>query len=143
MNTSTEPAITPLAAPTDAERMAIIGPLAAFSLERGYRFEVDPVVLVLRANGEIVGGLIGHTNFGWLYVEILSVAETLRGQGHGRRLMAKAETIARGRGCVGAWVDTYSFQSPGFYPAVGYTLFGELPHCPGKERRLFFRKMLG
>jgi hypothetical protein len=33
--------------------------------------------------------------------------------------METAEGIARTRNCVGAWVDTYTFQSPGFYERLG------------------------
>lgn len=136
------PAIEPLLSATEADRSAIIGPLARYSTAKGFQYAVEPIVLALRQGGAIVGGLIGYTNFGWLYIEILSVHEDLRGQGCGRRLMAEAEAVARARGCVGAWVDTFTFQDHGFYQAVGYGLFGTLPNYPGPEQRLFFRKML-
>ena len=38
--------------------------------------------------------------------------------------METAETIARSRNCVGAWVDTYTFQSPGFYERLGFSKLG-------------------
>jgi len=127
---------------TPAQRDAIIAPLGRFSTERGFPFRPDPVSLVLERGGEVLGGLIGATNWDWLHIEILSVDERLRGGGWGRRLVEAAEAVARKRGCVGAWVDTFSFQSPGFYERIGYAVFGELPSYPGAERRIFLRKML-
>src|ERR1700733_13030693 len=48
---------------------------------------------------------------------------------------------APGAPCHSAWVDTFSFQAPGFYPKLGYEVFGELDYPPG-HRRIFFRKHL-
>ena len=124
------------------QRSAIIAPLGEFSAERSFEFRPNPVYLTLRESRQIVGGLIGHTNWEWLYIEVLSVAAHLRGRGHGRQLMEKAEAIALTRGCVGAWVDTYTFQSPGFYERLGYRVFGTLPNYPRAEQRIFLMKML-
>ena len=45
------------------------------------------------------------------------------------------------RGCHSAWVDTFSFQAPGFYRKLGYEVFGELDYPPG-HKRFFLRKRL-
>lgn len=127
---------------TEENRSAIIAPLGEFSATRGFLFRPAPIYLSLREGDQIVGGLIGHTNWEWLYVETLSVATPLRNRGYGRQLMEMAEATARSRNCVGAWVDTYSFQSPGFYERLGYRIFGTLPKYPGTERRIFLMKML-
>jgi ribosomal protein S18 acetylase RimI-like enzyme len=83
-----------------------------------------------------------HTNWEWLYTETLAVAAHLRSRSYGRQLMETAEAIARTRNCVGARVDTYSFQSPGFYERLGYRIFGTLPNYPRAEQRIFLMKML-
>ena len=127
---------------TENERSAIIAPLGEFSAARGFEFRPEPICLTLREGEQVVGGLIGHMNWEWLYIEVLSVAASLRGHGHGRHLMEQAEGIARTRGCVGAWVDTYTFQSPGFYERLGYRIFGTLPNYPRAEQRIFLMKML-
>ena len=127
---------------TEDERSAIIVPLGEFSAARGFEYRPNPITLSLREGDRIVGGLIGHTNWEWLFIEVLSVATHLRSRGYGKLLMEKAEAIARTRGCVGAWVDTYTFQSPGFYERLGYHIFGTLPHYPGAEQRIFLTKML-
>lgn len=127
---------------TDEQRSAVIAPLGEFSAVRGFRFSPSPIYLLLREGDRIVGGLLGHSNWDWLYIEVLSVAAHLRSHGFGRRLVEKAEEIARVRGCVGVWVDTYTFQSPGFYECLGYRAFGTLPNYPGTEQRIFLMKML-
>ena len=45
------------------------------------------------------------------------------------------------RGCHSVWVDTFSFQAPGFYPKLGYKVFGELDYPPG-HKRIFLQKRL-
>jgi GNAT superfamily N-acetyltransferase len=127
---------------TEDERAAVIAPLGEFSVARGFPFRPEPVFLLLREGERIVGGLIGHSYWDWLYIEVLSVAEHLRGSGLGRQLVEKAEEVARTRGCVGVWVDTFTFQSPGFYERLGYRVFGSLPNYPGTEQRIFLAKTL-
>ena len=81
--------------------------------------------------GDMTGGLVGSTSYGWLLVKMLWVAEELRCQGLGARLMAEAETIARSRGCHGAWLDTSSARAERFYTRLGYVPFGVLKNGPG------------
>jgi ribosomal protein S18 acetylase RimI-like enzyme len=127
---------------TEDQRSAIIAPLGELSAARGFQFCPNPIYLLLRDSDRIVGGLIGHSNWQWLYIELLSVAAHLRSRGFGRQLVEKAEEVARTRDCVGVWVDTYTFQSPGFYERLGYRVFGTLPNYPSAEQRIFLMKML-
>jgi ribosomal protein S18 acetylase RimI-like enzyme len=92
--------------------------------------------------GELIAGLYGYLSYSWLFVEVLWVAEKSRKCGHGTRLLDQAEEFAREHGCHSAWLDTFSFQGPGFYEKQGYTLFGELPNYPGEHRRFFLWKRL-
>ena len=59
-----------------------------------------------------------------------------------RVVSAAAEEVARARGCVGVWLDTFGFQAPGFYLRQGYTKLGELPDYPAPHVRQFFAKRL-
>lgn len=127
---------------SEAERAMVIGPLDAYSTARGFPYDSEPVSLVLGRDGAVLGGLLGSIVWDWFHVEILSITESLRGRGYGRRLMAMAEDVARHRGCIGVWVDTTTFQAPGFYQKIGFELFGELPDHPRGQSRLFFRKRL-
>jgi GNAT superfamily N-acetyltransferase len=100
-----------------------------------------PLGVFVRDAGEIVAGLAGETYCGWLFVRYLWVCEDLRGRGVGRELMTQAEARARHRGCHSAWLDTFSFQAPGFYAKLGYEEFGRLDYPPDHQR-LFLRKRL-
>lgn len=91
--------------------------------------------------GNIRAGLIGHCYAGWLYVTLLWVRADLRRVGIGRGLIAEAERHAREFGCHSAWVDTFSFQAPEFYPKLGYREFARLDYPPGHQR-IFFEKRL-
>lgn len=92
--------------------------------------------------GALVGGVHGNTDRQWLYISTLWVAEAIRGSGCGRELMARAEATARQRGCTNAYLDTFSYQAPGFYQKCGYAIFAELDQFPPPHRRIFFRKTL-
>jgi GNAT superfamily N-acetyltransferase len=91
---------------------------------------------------EIVGGLIGETYWGWLYINLLFVKDELRGRGYGHRLLTIAEDEARRGGAKNAYLDTFSFQAPDFYKQHGYQVFGELKDFPPGHQRYFLTKQL-
>jgi ribosomal protein S18 acetylase RimI-like enzyme len=66
----------------------------------------------------------------------------MRGRGVGRQLLTGAEAEAVRRGCLGAWLDTYSFQARGFYERVGYSVFGSIDNYPPGHSRIFLKKVL-
>lgn len=88
----------------------------------------------------VVGGLYGMDGFGWAFVKYLAVPDEYRGQGLGSRLLAEAETIARARGYIGVWLDTFEFQARPFYEKLGYTVFGELEGALNAIPRYFLKK---
>ena len=64
---------------------------------------MQPHDLCLAARGAgraLLGGLIGQVKWNWLYVDILWVGETSRGQGVGAALLARAEREALALGAV-------------------------------------------
>jgi GNAT superfamily N-acetyltransferase len=98
--------------------------------------------IFLRRDGAIAGGLVGETYCGWLFIRYVWLEEALRGARLGAGIIAMAETKARERGCHSAYVDSFTFQAPGFYEKQGYAEFGRLPYPPRGER-VFLRKSLG
>jgi hypothetical protein len=54
--------------------------------------------------------------------------------------MQQAEDEARQRLCLGAWLDTFSFQARGFYERLGYTVFGTINDFPPGHSRIFMKK---
>ena len=103
--------------------------------------ENEPVPIHLFAyddGGTIVGGLFGTTQFAWLKVDIMAVAEAARGAGIGRALLQRAEDLARERGCTKAYVDTMDYQAPGFYQKLGYRVTGTLEDWDSLGHAKFF-----
>ena len=98
---------------------------------------------VLRSpDQEIVGGVIGATYWNWLYINLMWIKEEFRGRGFGHQLLTLAEQEARQRGAEYAYLDTFSFQAPGFYKKHGYEVFGELNNFPPGHQRYFLSKHL-
>lgn len=91
--------------------------------------------------GTIRAGLIGNCYAGWLFINLLWIEAGLRRGGIGTELVTAAERHAAEFGCHSAWLDTFSFQGPHFYPRLGYREFARLDYPPGHER-IFFRKQL-
>lgn len=132
--------------PDIAARSWVLNGLAASN--RAYVDEPGKLNLAVlireQRQGEILGGLLGWTSWEWLRIELLYVAPERRGAGWGTRLVRAAEAEALKRRCRSAWVDSYSFQSPGFYEKLGYTVFGTLDDYPTGHRRYFLqRKLVG
>jgi GNAT superfamily N-acetyltransferase len=78
----------------DAPAKAAIGEgLAAFNEERaGYWDRRALAVLAHAADGKaVVGGLLGRTALGLLFIDVFFLPETLRGRGIGSRIVRLAE----------------------------------------------------
>jgi GNAT superfamily N-acetyltransferase len=128
----------------EALRQAVLAPLVRHNDHQAGPGQWTPLALLLKDDqGQVIGGLWGHTGYGWLFTQLLAVPESHQGQGLGRRLLLDAEARALQRGCHGAWLDTFEFQARGFYEKLGYTCFGELPDYPPGFARYFMRKSIG
>ena len=88
----------------------------------------------------IVGGCLCETRWNWLYVDVLWVSDSFRGEGFGTELLAAAESEARKHGCTRAYLDTLSFQARPFYESLGWTLFGTQEGYPPGQTRFFLQK---
>ncbi len=104
-----------------------------------------PLSVVARreAGGEAVGGAYGWCYGAWYFLHYLYLPEDLRGQGLAARMLAMLEAEAAARGCIGAYLDTFSFQARPFYEKQGYSVFGTLPDCPPGHTRYFLMKRFG
>lgn len=129
--------------PTAADREAILAPLRAYNLAQAGDGKSELLALLVRDDqDEILGGLYGRFFYQWLFIELLSVPDQARGQGMGSRLMKMAEDLAREKGCVGIWLDTFDFQAPEFYQKLGFSEVGQIADYPPGHRRFFLQKRL-
>ena len=93
-------------------------------------------------SGNVIGGILGGTYWGWLYIDVLWVREDHRGKGLGSGLLREAEREALGRGCHHAHLDTMSWQAPEFYKKHGYEVIGILPDIPNGNQKYLLMKAL-
>jgi GNAT superfamily N-acetyltransferase len=93
-------------------------------------------------DGTTAGGVIGVVFWDWLYVDLMWLPEALRGRGFGRQLLQSLEDEARKQGARYAFLDTFSFQAPGFYQKYGYQVYGQLPDFPAGHTRFYLKKEL-
>ena len=130
--------------PNEDDRRAILNPLLAFNDSKAGQDGYKPLAILLRDDDDgIQGGLWAKCYYDWLFVELLFVPEVMRGQQLGAKLLAQAEQWAKEQNCIGIWLDTFSFQAPGFYEKQGYSVFGTLErYPPDTHQRIFLRKLL-
>jgi GNAT superfamily N-acetyltransferase len=129
--------------PTDEDVAVVLRGLLAFNEARIGPSNERPVRFVVRdAADAVVGGLLGHTRWGWMHIEKLWVDESARGRGLGRRLMATAEELAKQRECMGVMLHTFEHQARPFYERLGYVLFGTLDGYPAGTRQHYLYKRL-
>ena len=128
---------------SDSLKQVVVDHLDSYNIAVTGFGEYSPVNLFLRDVGdEVVGGLLGSIWGGALYVRILWVSEPLRGRDFGRRLMETAERRAVERGCRHVFLDTFSFQAPGFYEKLGYRTYAKADNWPMGHAHHFLRKDL-
>jgi GNAT superfamily N-acetyltransferase len=102
-----------------------------------------PVAYFLRdANDGVVGGVVGDIWGGWLHVRVMWVDAPLRRHGYGARLLRAAEELARERGCIGVFLETFSFQGSTWYPRFGYEVVGGLGDYPPGHTYYMLQKRL-
>lgn len=131
-------------APREDERAAVSRGLDAFNAkEMGEDDERELAVLVKDSGtDEVVGGLVGRTSFGLLFVDSFHLPPEVRGAGLGSEVLRAAEEEGRRRGCRNAVLYTLSFQAPGFYQRNGWSVFGAIPCEPPGTSRVFMTKEL-
>ena len=97
-------------------------------------------VFLRTSAGAVLGGLLAEAGRGWLHLSALWLDPSVRGKGHGTRLMDAAEDEARRRGCHGAYLDTFSFQARPFYERCGVRSIRYARRVPNWASALFYAK---
>jgi ribosomal protein S18 acetylase RimI-like enzyme len=129
--------------PTPQETQTIIDGLVHYNTEMAGASQNLPLSVIARnENGEIIGGLLGRTYWGWLHINTIWVKERIRGKGIGKTLIETAEKEAVDRDCKFAFLDTYDFQAKLFYQKSGYEVFSIIEDWPDGHQRIFMKKRL-
>jgi GNAT superfamily N-acetyltransferase len=138
------PTLTLTDAPDAATRELVGEGLAQFNEQQAGINDSRPVAVLISdpVTKAVVGGLIGRTSLGLMFIDLVYIPDTFRGMRVGSDMLQMAETEARRRGCCSAVLVTISFQAPGFYARHGYTELGRVPcHPPGTSRVLMWKSL--
>ena len=129
--------------PAENEIKYIQKALSQFNDERVGKDGHTPLNIVeYDENGNTIGGILGGTYWGWMYVDVLWVHESHRHKGIGSKLLREAEKEAICRGCHHVHLDTMSWQAPDFYKKFGYDVIGILPDIPKGNQKYLLMKAL-
>ncbi|GAB3779170.1 GNAT family N-acetyltransferase [Dyella agri] len=103
-----------------------------------------PLAVVARdpATGDVLGGALGRSSLGLLFLDLFYLPPPLRSGGLGSRILKRFEEEGQRRGCRSAVLYTISFQAPKFYERHGWRAFGEIPCDPAGTSRIFMTKDL-
>src|SRR6266480_3245070 len=107
-----------------------------------------PSIAVERTIGQtkkaVLGGLIGYNTekMGKQKYKRFAISLRERGKNFGTKLIAAIEDEARRFGATRSYLDTMSFQAPGFYRSCGYQEFGSIEGYPDGVTRHWFTKAL-
>src|SRR5262245_8342804 len=107
-NEERSPILTVTDAPSAQAEELIAAGLGQFNAESaGYRDARPLAVLVSDPNSKaVLGGLLGRTTLGLLFIDLFFLPASMRKHGLGSRIMQQAEDEARRRGCRKAVVIT-------------------------------------
>ncbi len=98
--------------------------------------------IVIRENGQTLGGAVASINLNWAYVGTLWIDDSLRGQGAGTRLMRAVESYVHSLGLNGIYLYTVDFQAPEFYRKIGYDVMGTLSNHPQGHVATYYSKTI-
>jgi GNAT superfamily N-acetyltransferase len=87
-------------------------------------------------SGEVLGGLWGRTELGLLFLDMLFLAQHMRGHAYGSRLLLAVENEARRRGCKRAVVETSSFQAA--FTSITVMMSLVVSNSPSEAMYVFF-----
>ena len=132
-----QPSLTLTDAPDDREQAVIREGLGNYNLEQAGHRDARPLAVVVAdpETRDVIGGLLGRTSMGLLFIDLFFLPESLRKHGIGSQIIRMAEDEATRRGCSWAVLFTVTFQAPGFYERQGYQVLGRIEcHPPGHTR---------
>jgi len=123
-------------------KKAVLGGLIRYNNEKMGKQKYKRLAVSLREGNNVIGGIVGEVWTAVLFIQFFWIEQKVRGKRHGRKLIKAIEDEARRFGATRSYVDTMSFQAPGFYRACGYKEFGSIDGYPGGVTRHWFTKSL-
>jgi ribosomal protein S18 acetylase RimI-like enzyme len=114
-------------APAPADTRVVDAGLGAANAAGASLADVRPLACFARTPaGAIIGGAVGRTWGECCELQQLWVDPAHRRQGVGRELVRNFAAGARTRQCRRLYLETFSFQAPAFYRALGFSVALEI-----------------
>src|SRR3989442_13163680 len=109
-----EPIVTLTDAPTAEEERAVGAGLAGYNEQQSGIRDSRPLAVVVRdpQTKQPVGGLMGRTSLGLLFIDLFFLPDNLRGDGLGSRLLRLPGEGGRGGGPGGAVPFSVTLPTP-------------------------------
>jgi GNAT superfamily N-acetyltransferase len=128
----------------DAAYRIVNDGIAGHAVEQAGYWDARPLYVLARdpTDQRVLGGIIGRTSLGLMFIELVFLPPDLRNRGLGTRMLHMAEQEAVRRGCGAGVLYTISFQAPGFYQHRGWREFGRVACDPPGTSRIFMTKDL-
>ena len=123
-------------------KKAVLGGLIGYNTEKMGKQKYKRLAISLRERGKIVGGIVGEVWTTVLFIQFFWMEQKYRGKDLGTKLIKAIEDEARRFGATRSYLDTMSFQAPGFYRSCGYQEFGSIEGYPDGVTRHWFTKSL-
>lgn len=130
--------------PSSKDAAVIYDGLSEFNEPHFPNLDVKTIGCFIRDDNErVIGGLTAKTLLTSLHVDFLWLSDSLRGTGAGSSLLSKIESEALKYGAERVYVDTYSFQAPGFYEKHGFREVGRYSDYPrvGVDKIFYTKKL--
>jgi GNAT superfamily N-acetyltransferase len=123
-------------------RKAVLDGLIGYNTEKMGKQKYKRFAVSLKQRGKVVGGIVGEVWTTVLFIQLFWMEQKYRGKDFGTKLIKAIEDEARKFGATRSYVDTMSFQAPGFYRNCGYEEYGAIEGYPGGVTRHWFTKAL-
>ena len=123
-------------------KKAVLGGLIGYNTEKMGKQKYKRFAISLRQRGKIVGGIVGEVWTTVLFIQFFWLEQKYRGKDFGTKLIKAIEDEAKKFGATRSYLDTMSFQAPGFYRSCGYKEFGSIEGYPDGVTRHWFTKAL-
>ena len=118
--------------------------LKAFNLKHFPDEDIQSLACIAEdEEGRFLGGLTGEIFTNTLFVEFLWLDDQHRSVGMGRKLMETLEEQSKAHGVTHLYLDTYTFQAPGFYAKLGFKEVGRYTGFPtAGVDKIFLQKQI-
>jgi RimJ/RimL family protein N-acetyltransferase len=96
----------------------------------------------IKADGEIIGGILAYTFWNMAVVDAIWVKETFRKNGYATALLSALENYAKEHTSTTIYFETFNPQMRSLCEKLGYTVYGVMANYPEGHDRYYMCKKI-